>query len=125
MEQLSLGMLTCDAHEASAPYESDRWASTDRGWLYDPAHPNADYHGGNLPIGNYLDYGPCGEHYRNNPDGAVHVCFTPWWIDPVTRSICRGVTESTHVHTPAEAQAWLAEQYRLWTARRAADKVTP
>lgn len=123
MEQLSLGLLMCVAHEAAAPYESDRWATTDRGWLYDPAHPDRSEHDwlfpGNLPVGNYLDYGPCGEHYRNNPRGAVHACFTPWYVEPITRSLCRDLTVSTHVHTPAEAQAWIAEQYRMWTAQRA------
>ncbi len=115
MEQLSMGMLVCDAFEASAPHESDRWATTDRGWLYDPAHPD-QWPGQNLPVGNYLDYGPLGEHHRQNPAGAVHAVFTPWYEDHGHR---RAPTIATHVHTPAQAQEWITEQYRLWTTQRA------
>ena len=67
-------MLTSRDYRRNAPCESDEWATSDRGWLYDPDHPDRDRsYNGNLPVGNYLDYGPCGEHHREMPEGAVHL----------------------------------------------------
>lgn len=112
--QTEMLLLRVDAYSASEPIESDRWATTDRGWIYDDGHPDRDRaYDGNRPIGNYLDYGPCGEHYRTDPRGAVHACYTPWRIDPVTGGYCRFFGESRHCKTVGEAIAWIKQCRKL------------
>ncbi len=51
-----------DEHTPEAKLTSPRWAATRRGWLL---------RDGNV-IGHYIDYAPLGEHYRAQPEGAVH-----------------------------------------------------
>lgn len=101
--------IIVDAYRQSARRSSPRWASTDRGWLYDQQHPHrAAYR---LPIGNYLDYAPCGPHYAVQPEGAVHAVVTPWSVDPVTGCHFTYQRESRWCRTVQEAQAWITERY--------------
>jgi hypothetical protein len=87
--------IELDEHERTAPYESDRWASSDRGWVFaykgeeEKAYPSygRDY----VTVGHYLDYGP-----EKGPANVHAVCC-------VTR-------ESCHVATPKEAIAWIMAQ---------------
>lgn len=120
MSQLTFGSvvtLRVDAFQATAPYESDRWASTDRGWLYDVEHPARNGRE-NLPVGNYLDYGPCGAHHRERPEGSVHAMFTPWENDPITGAHRQFPCSAAYVHTPEAAQLWIEQQHRAWCAGR-------
>lgn len=69
--------------EASAPYESARWAASDRGWLYLDGRTKA--------AGSYLAY----------PAGHIHAVA---WPTP------DGAAESRRCATPDEAQAWIEER---------------
>lgn len=105
-------MLTSQNYRRNVPYESDEWATSDRGWLYDPEHPDRDRsYNGNLPVGNYLDYGPCGDHYLEKPGGAVHACYTPWYVDECTGCIVHLPTVASWHRTTAEAKAWIEEKH--------------
>lgn len=110
--QAGLSLLVWDACDPSHGLESDRWASTARGWARDPNHPDRERcHNGNLPIGNYLDYGQCGEHYRARPEGAVHAVYTPWWTDPDTGYTQHVTRASAWLPTAEDAQEWIRLQH--------------
>ena len=87
--------IECDDYSASAPYHSDRWATSDRGWIF-AVRPNMDRTTGDhghayVTLGTYLDYS------ANN--GAIHaVCY-------VTR-------ESTNFMSVREAKAWILDRAR-------------
>jgi hypothetical protein len=102
--QATLGILS-DDYSASAPIESDRWAATDRGWLY-------DYAFGNWPVGNYVDYAPCGPHHAEHPEGAVHAVVTPYRYHPETGSIWRYLGETRWCRDVDDAKAWIADAWR-------------
>ena len=104
-------MIIVDAHWLDAPYESEEWAATDRGWVLDTEHPDRDCYQGNLPIGNYLDYGPCRRHYREHPDGSVHACYTPWHMDKVTGTVIHTGTKARWCRDVHAAIAWIKEQH--------------
>lgn len=62
-----------DDHQAAASRRSNRWAATDRGWLFaeHPADP-AEHHASFTEcLGHYLDYGPCSPRYASEHDGAT------------------------------------------------------
>jgi hypothetical protein len=87
-------VLRWDIHEKSAPYESDRWASSDRGWLFAEIYPRSlsisvtgTTH---VCLGHYLDYERPGEP-------SVHA------VSCVTR-------ESKHFASPSDAQTWILAQ---------------
>lgn len=80
-QQPTLILFDWQEFKMSEPWESDKWASTDRGWVYLMDHPDAantlypdDHTSLSRCVGNYLDYAPCGPHHANRPDGAVHAC---------------------------------------------------
>lgn len=87
-------VLEWDAHTKAAPYESDRWAATDRGWLYAHIQPSpmtihvtgCTY----VTLGHYLDYEREGRPY-------VHA------VSCVTR-------ESQVFGSPEEARSWIEGQ---------------
>lgn len=100
---VSLSSRTWDIHEASAPYESDRWAATDRGWLF---------HGCGTSLGHYLDYGPRDGQDRS-PDGNVHACAIRHSDRTLSdgRHVCDvGATVSRYFRTCEEARAWIEAQ---------------
>jgi hypothetical protein len=75
VQQTLIAGFKHDKHWQSAPYESDQWASTDRGWIRLLRHPDGDdlneeYY--SHCCGNYLDYG----HLRieHPAEGTVHAC---------------------------------------------------
>jgi hypothetical protein len=86
--------LEWDAHTRKALYESDRWAASDRGWLYATIQPSSmsiqvtgtTY----VTLGHYLDYERDGKPY-------VHA------VSCVTR-------ESIVVDTPEQARSWIEAQ---------------
>lgn len=54
-----------DDYTSKAAHSSDRWATSDRGWLYAPELKGT--------VANYLDYGP--DHYRSpHQDGEREPC---------------------------------------------------
>ena len=56
-----------DEYTDKVPHESDRWATSDRGWLLVPGLKGT--------VANYLDYGP--DHYRSpHRDGERKPCLT-------------------------------------------------
>ena len=79
-----------DVHTAGVSRRSSRWAITDRGWLHRDGERTA--------LGHYLDYGPCGEHHRKRPDGAVHAVVCAEGL---------GCKASAWFKTPDEARAWI------------------
>jgi hypothetical protein len=85
-----------DIHEASAPYESDRWASSDRGWLFGCERCKTS-------LGHYLDYGQTSA--AGHPDGDVHAVLIHHH-EHGGRCLTR-TAESRHFRTPAQARAWL------------------
>jgi hypothetical protein len=88
-----------DIHEASAPHESERWAITDRGWLF---------HGCGTALGHYLDYGPDWNGEDRSPDGNVHAVSISH-----TRheNGCTTATrEARHFRTCVQARAWLESE---------------
>lgn len=86
--------LEWDAHLKSAPCESDRWAASDRGWLYATIQPSpmsihvtgVTY----VTLGHYLDYERKGRPY-------VH-------------AVCCVTRESKVCETPEEARRWIESQ---------------
>ena len=111
MQTLLMPLTNWNAYRASAPFSSEEWAATDRGWLYLLNHPNKDEAwDGNLSVGNYLAY-------PRHPEGPmVHACWTPWKIDPVTKGYVRLTGEAKVCATVTEAQAWLEEKVSAWVA---------
>jgi hypothetical protein len=89
------------AHRKAAPYSSDEWAASDRGWYR--AYPGTSrmsevMHDESVCLGHYLDY----EHKCDSaPDGkkTVHAVST------VTR-------ESSYHATPEAARQWLESEAR-------------
>ncbi len=77
--------------ERSAPRQSERWAATDRGW----------YVVDGQPIGNYLDYGPCGGNYAYQSCGSVHAV------------ICGQPIATAWFHSPAEAREWIQKHGKV------------
>lgn len=107
-------------YSTAATHESDKWASTDRGWLkaltgpwkYEDASqythetmpvPDEDVPGGwreQSTLGNYLDYGP--DHYRSAEDrakqpGNVHC-------------VCYPSHTYGYVETVEQARAWIESE---------------
>ncbi len=91
-----------DVHEASASKRSNRWAATDRGWLF---------HGCRSALGHYLDYGPCTHDGSDrSPEGNVHACAIGHHAHttPDGRKVCQThTTESRYFRTTLEARAWI------------------
>ena len=96
-------------HRADAPYESDQWATTDRGWLHWVNHPHLD--GGyfeSSAVGNYLDYGPVGS---SGPQGErVHACAYLFTHDQLTGLIHSTPTRCKWFENTVEARQWIEEQ---------------
>jgi hypothetical protein len=92
-------VLEWDCHTDKVPYPDDRWASSDRGWLFaklEPApSPVSNYAETYVTLGTYLDYANC-ESYAGKAE-TVHA------VSYVTR-------ESITVRTVEEAKAWIAAQ---------------
>jgi len=86
-------VTTWDDHTSRAPHESDRWASSDRGWLFasiEMAPQELSRYGATL--GHYLDYSGCAS-YAGRVD-TVHA------VSCVSR-------ESAHFATVTEAKAFI------------------
>lgn len=81
-----------DCHWASVPYESDRWASSDRGWLFGYTDETKTQY---RCLGHYLDYSHCWDaDVITKHGGAVYAVTT----DP--RGAC-------HFATVEAAIAWI------------------
>jgi hypothetical protein len=97
-------VLRWDAHEKSAPYESDRWAASDRGWLFagiEPSPLNVSVTGTTyVCLGHYLDYERIPDHA---PYGTKAAGKTVHAVSCVSRA-------SEHFATPAEARAWIEDE---------------
>ena len=103
-------VLRWDVHEKAAPYESDRWAASDRGWLYAeivPAPMTIHVTGTTaVCLGHYLDYETAN---RERSEGrAVHA------VSCVTR-------DSGYFASPESARAWLESEARGRVASHFAD----
>jgi hypothetical protein len=88
--------LEVDQHWRNAPYESDRWASSDRGWIFAVRSTSAervprvlgrDY----ATIGTYLDYGPA--------EGPANV-----------HAVCHVTRNAKHFASPKEALDWILRE---------------
>jgi hypothetical protein len=91
---------------AKAPYSSDQWASTDRGWIFAVRGDRQDgYYGEDyVTLGHYLDYEPCG---YARPAVHAHSCVT---------------RQSKHFETPTEARLWILEQAKGQVAKHFAQE---
>ncbi len=77
--------LEWDEYRATEPHESDRWASSDRGWCRWVDHPDAEWHAqgwGSPMVANYLDYAGTGEPGQDGK--LVHVCVYVCEVDSLT-----------------------------------------
>jgi hypothetical protein len=86
--------MTFDAYTSAAPHNSERWATSDRGWLYDA-------------------FGDCRGFYLTY-EAAQYVRETPYVFASVydrthPRTGCGGTTNvrERRCATVAEAQAWM------------------
>jgi hypothetical protein len=98
--------MTFDAYTATAPHASDRWATSDRGWLFDALGDCRGF---------YLTY-EAAQYVRETPYVFASVYD---WTHPGT-----GFGSTTNVHdsrwaTVEEAQAWMLAEHgaALGTAR--------
>ncbi len=108
-----------NTYSASAPHDSDQWATTDRGWLYEE-YSGVDSIGepvtGEKTVGNYLDYGPLHSRYddkKNSEPGNVHAVYHGSIVD-WTRPVefwQSGPTKSKCLPTVEAAKAWLVEMH--------------
>ncbi len=95
--------LEWNDHTDKVPHASDRWASSDRGWLFATLgkthiHYGTDY----ITLGHYLDYGGC--------EGYAEKTLTVHAVSCVDRS-------SAHFATVTEARAWIEAQSKGREAR--------
>lgn len=81
-----------DDHTDKVSRRSQRWAATDRGWLFAGRGEIA------ACLGHYLDYGPCSPRYA-----AEHAGATVHAVSCVTR-------KSAWCASVAAAKAWIEEQ---------------
>lgn len=95
--QATIPLRAVDAYRADVPPTSPEWATTDRGWVYDLAHPDRGNYLGNLPVGNYLRY----------PGRGVHACATPWTEVRSTGAVSRGATSARWFDSVEEAVEWI------------------
>lgn len=89
-------MIAWEIFEVSAPFESDRWAATDRGWLWSQERDASGDCG--IALGHYMHY-PM--HTERTKRYHAVVCAI------------RGVIGSRAIawfETAAEARAWIEEQ---------------
>jgi len=107
MPELTQGQLNrWDDYTAAASRRSNRWATTDRGWLF----------AGDVCLGHYLDYGP--DHYRSPHeycrDGSCNCRESqPGNIHCVAMSgnpDNNGPRLSRYVETIEDAHRWIEEQ---------------
>lgn len=119
--QLPLIGLGWDDYSAMAPYSSEHWASSDRGWLF--------VEGFESSLGNYLDYGP--DHYRSPHDycqdgkctcalsfpGSVHAVRYPKAKPGNEWSFVHGPCEARYFPTVEQAKAWIEEPFKKVGAR--------
>ncbi len=91
--------LRWDVHEKAAPVASDRWAASDRGWLFaeiTPAPHSCNVTGSTyVCLGHYLDYETA--NGERTADRAVHA------VSCVTR-------DSAYFATPESARAWIESE---------------
>lgn len=95
-----------DEYRASAKHSSERWAISDRGWLFDRKHKLGE----GQPVsslGNYLDYGP--DHYRSSHEYCGGVCkcrvSQPGNIHCVVYA--GNSTRTQYVETIKQAREWI------------------
>jgi len=93
-----------DASSPRYPRRSDRWAATDRGWVYDRAH--APSFAGNLPVGNYLRYTTTSD--PEDRARCVHAVATPWEPDK-DGAAEYGPRQARWFATETEAARWICE----------------
>ena len=107
MDETSNAGVSWDIHEASAPYESDRWASSDRGWLH-----GCPCHGCTTSLGHYLDYTGTSEDGRR-PEGNVHavlIAHVAHRPGPYGAQCSTRTSAVRWFRTSAEARAWLESE---------------
>ena len=92
-----------DDYKAVAPRSSDRWASSDRGWLFAG--------GENRAIGHYLDYGA--NHYRSGHEYCRAECTCersqPGHVHAVVCSKLEGIGAEAwrYFETVEHAKEWI------------------
>ena len=95
--------LEWDAYRASEPFSSDRWASSDRGWLMRRGRLE-----GEPTLGHYLHYGK--DHHRSGHEYCRGECVCPL-SQPGTVHAHSVVTLRNHYfETVEDAQKWLESE---------------
>ena len=86
-------------YEASQPQESEHWATSDRGWLFDTE---------GSPLGNYLDYGP--DHYRSPHEYCHPGECKCWQSQPGNVHAIAHDRGSRYCKSVEHAKRWIEQQ---------------
>jgi len=91
-------------YSAQASRRSNRWAASDRGWLFDGKRERS--------LGNYLDYGP--DHYRSpheycRPNACTCRASQPGNVHAIVYRGDQGATTCHYFETVEQAKAWIEQ----------------